>query len=54
VNVTTPVISFTFAFIRAVVIVAVPIASLTQKVGGFAQLLLIDNDVFCGRAEPVV
>src|ERR1039457_7262713 len=49
-----PVLSMTLTFIRAVVMVSVPAVSVTQNVGGVAQVLLTDNEVFVGREAALV
>ena len=46
---TTPVVVFTLAFIRDVVMVTVPAASDTQKGVGVPQVLLTDSDVLLGK-----
>src|SRR6185369_8575291 len=47
---TTPVVVLTFAFMRAVVMVKVPAASVTQNGVGVSQVLLTDSDVLLGSA----
>ena len=51
---TTPLVVFTLAFIRVVVMVTVPAASDTQNGVGVAQVLLTESDVLLGNVVAVV
>jgi len=48
-----PVLSLTLAFIRAVVMVRIPAASVTQK-GTVPQVADTDSDAFVGSVEALV